>query len=137
MEEKRFAYVEDLINELSEELNRIYQLIYDDKKYDPPSFSQILEKRTLSKEEVGFIINVFNGAFEELGRLIEGEDEKLNERYKWLSEKKRKELFSLVDTLVSDCLRVYTDVDPEIHQLEENIRKIAKNEKEEAHQEKQ
>ena len=79
MEEKRFAYVEDLINELSEELNRIYQLIYDDKKYDPPAFSKILEKRTLSKEEVGFIIDVFNGAFEELGKLIEGEDEKLNE----------------------------------------------------------
>ena len=137
MEEKRFAYVEDLINELSEELNRIYQLIYDDKKYDPPAFLQILEKRTLSKEEVGFIIDVFNGAFEELGKLIEGKDEKLNEQYKWLSEKKRKELFSLVDTLVSDCLRVNTDVDPEIQQLEENIRKIAKNEKKEAHQEKQ
>ena len=72
-----------------------------------------------------------------MGRLIDGEDEKLNERYKWLSEKKRKELCSLVDTLVSDCLRVYTDVDPEIQQLEENIRKIAKNEKKEAHQEKQ
>ena len=137
MEEKRFAYVEDLINELSEELNRIYQLIYDDKKYDPPAFSKILEKRTLSKEEVGFIIDVFNGAFEELGRLIEGEDKKLNEQYKWLSEKKRKELFSLVDALVSDCLRVYTDVDPEVQELEENIRKIAENEKEEAHQEEQ
>ena len=137
MEEKRFAYVEDLINELSEELNRIYQLIYDDKKYDPPAFSKILEKRTLSKEEVGFIIDVFNGAFEELGKLIEGEDEKLNEQYKWLSEKKRKELFSLVDTPVSDCLRVYTDVDPEVQELEENIRKIAENEKEEAHQEEQ
>ena len=137
MEEKRFAYVEDLINELSEELNRIYQLIYDDKKYDPPAFSKILEKRTLSKEEVGFIIDVFNGAFEELGKLIEGEDEKLNEQYKWLSEKKRKELFSLVDTLVSDCLRVYTDVVPEVQELEENIRKIAENEKEEAHQEEQ
>ena len=137
MEEKRFAYVEDLINELSEELNRIYQLIYDDKKYDPPAFSKILEKRTLSKEEVGFIIDVFNGAFEELGKLIEGEDEKLNEQYKWLSEKKRKELFSLVDALVSDCLRVYTDVDPEVQELEENIRKIAENEKEEAHQEEQ
>ena len=137
MEEKRFAYVEDLINELSEELNRIYQLIYDDKKYDPPAFSKILEKRTLSKEEVGFIIDVFNGAFEELGKLIEGEDEKLNEQYKWLSEKKRKELFSLVDTLVCDCLRVYTDVDPEVQELEENIRKIAENEKEEAHQEEQ
>ena len=137
MEEKRFAYVEDLINELSEELNRIYQLIYDDKKYDPPAFSKILEKRTLSKEEVGFIIDVFNGAFEELGKLIEGEDEKLNEQYKWLSEKKRKELFSLVDTLVSDCLRVYNDLDPEVQELEENIRKIAENEKEEAHQEEQ
>ena len=137
MDEKRLAYIEDLINELSEELDRIFKLIYDDKKYDSPKFSNILEKRTLSKDEVGFVVSVFTGAFDELGRLIEGEDEKLNEQYKWLSEKKRKELFSLVDTLVSDCLRVYTDVDPEVQELEENIRKILENEKEEAHKEEQ
>ena len=83
------------------------------------------------------MISVFTGAFDELGRLIEGEDEKLNEQYKWLSEKKRKELFSLVDALVSDCLRVYTDVDPEVQELEENIRKILENEKEKAHKEEQ
>ena len=137
MDEKRLAYIEDLINELSEELDRIFKLIYDDKKYDSPKFSKILEKRTLSKDEVGFVVSVFTGAFDELGRLIDGEDEKLNEQYKWLSEKKRKELFSLVDALVSDCLRVYTDVDPEVQELEENIRKILENEKEKAHKEEQ
>ena len=42
-----------------------------------------------------------------------------------------------MDALVSDCLRVYTDVDPEVQELEENIRKILENEKEEAHKEEQ
>ena len=137
MDETRFAYVEDLINELSEELDKNCKLLFEGKKCNPPKFSKILEKRTLSKEEVGFIINVFTGAFDELSNLIDGDDKKLNEKYKWLSEKKRKELFSLVDTLVSDCLRVYNDLDPEVQELEENIRKIVENEKEEAHQEEQ
>ena len=56
MEEKRFAYVEDLINELSEELNRIYQLIYDDKKYDPPAFSKILEKELCQKRKLDLLL---------------------------------------------------------------------------------
>ena len=137
MDETRFAYVEDLINELSEELDKICKLLFEDKKFDPPKFSKILEKRTLSKEEIGFIIEVFTGAIDELSNLIEGDDKKLNEKYKWLPKKKRKELFSLVDTLVSDCLRVYNDLDSEVQELEENIRKIVENEKEEAHKEEQ
>ena len=135
MEKNRLAYIEDLINELADELDEKYQAIYNDKEYDTPSFLKILEKRTLAKEEVGYILQVFSGAFDELKRLDEGDDEKLNEQYEWLSEEKRKKLISVVDTLVSDCLRVYTDLDPDAKKLEENIRKIFENEKEETHQE--
>ena len=71
-----------------------------------------------------------------MGKLIEGEDEKLNEQYKWLSEKKRKNCFLWWIPFVR-LLESILMMDPEVQELEENIRKIAENEKEEAHQEEQ
>ena len=73
------------------------------KKVRPSGIFKNFRKKNFVKRRSWIYYQCFYGAFEELGKLIDGDDEKLNEQYKWLSEKKRKELFSLVDTLVSDC----------------------------------
>ena len=49
--EKRQAYIEDLVNELSETLDEKYQCILDDKPYDKPNFEEIVEKKKNYKKK--------------------------------------------------------------------------------------
>mgnify|MGYP003128245852 FL=1 len=63
--------------------------------------------------------------------LIEG-DAELEKQYSFLSTEKRKSIVSVLDALVNSCLSVYTDTQPDFQDLKENIRKLAKDEKEEA-----
>jgi hypothetical protein len=63
--------------------------------------------------------------------LIEGNEE-LEKKYSFLSTEKRKSIVSVLDALVNSCLSVYTDTQPDFQDLKENIRKLAKDEKEEA-----
>jgi FtsZ-binding cell division protein ZapB len=46
-------------------------------------------------------------------------------------------LISVLDALVTACVSGYTELQPEFQELKEKMRKIAENEKEEAHQEEQ
>ena len=51
---KRQAYIEDLVNELSETLDEKYQCILDDNPYDNPNFEEIIQKRKLQKKSQTF-----------------------------------------------------------------------------------
>ena len=137
MNEKELAYVESVVDELTELLDGCYQNILDDKKFEMPDFEKPLKRKELNGEQTDLIVEVFTEPFLELYKLDEGEDEELNKKYDWLSEEKRNKLISVLDALVTACVSEYTEMQPEFQELKENIRKIAKNEKEKAQQEKQ
>ena len=105
--EKRQAYIEDLVNELSETLDEKYQCVLDDKPYDKPNFEEIVEKRKITKKESDILVEVFVGAFQELIDLDEGKNSKLKEQYAWLEPRKQKELLNLVNSLVNACASGY------------------------------
>ena len=104
---KRQAYIEDLVNELSETLDEKYQCILDDKPYDNPNFEEIIQKRKITKKESDVLVEVFVGAFQELIDLNENKNPELTEQYSWLEPKKQKELLNLVDSLVNACISGY------------------------------
>ena len=137
MNEKEWAYFEDTVNELTENLEKAIDSIYNDKEFKVPNFDAVLEKRTLNVEQAEMLSDFFAEPFAELYKLEEGDDKELNEKYSWLSVEKRNKLISVMDTLVKSCVSVYTELQPEFQELKENFRKIAENEKEEAHQEEQ
>ena len=137
MNEKELAYVESVVDELTELLDGCYQNILDDKKFEMPDFEKPLKRKELNGEQTDLIVEVFTEPFLELYKLDEGEDEELNKKYDWLSEEKRNKLISVLDALVTACVSEYTEMQPEFQELKENIRKIVENEKEKAHQEKQ
>ena len=137
MNEKEWAYFEDTVNELTENLEKAIDSIYNDKEFEMPNFDAVLEKRTLNIEQAEMLSDFFTEPFAELYKVDEGEDKELNEKYEWLSDGKRKKLISVMDTLVKSCVSVYTELQPEFQELKENFRKIAENEKEKAQQEKQ
>ena len=87
--EKRQAYIEDLVNELSETLDEKYQCILDDKPYDNPNFEEIIQKRKITKKESDVLVEVFVGAFQELIDLNENKNPELTEQYSWLEPKKQ------------------------------------------------
>ena len=134
MNEKEWAYFEDTVNELTENLEKAIDSIYNDKEFEMPNFDAVLEKRTLNIEQAEMLSDFFTEPFAELYKVYEGEDKELNEKYEWLSDTKRKKLISVMDTLVKSCVSVYTELQPEFQELKENFRKIAENEKEEAQQ---
>tara|TARA_R100000231_G_scaffold21540_1_gene20740 strand:- start:33 stop:446 length:414 start_codon:yes stop_codon:yes gene_type:complete len=134
MNEKEWAYFEDTVNELTENLEKAIDSIYNDKEFEMPNFDAVLEKRTLNIEQAEMLSDFFTEPFAELYKVDEGEDKELNEKYEWLSDTKRKKLISVMDTLVKSCVSVYTELQPEFQELKENFRKIAENEKEEAQQ---
>lgn len=134
MNEKEWAYFEDTVNELTENLEKAIDSIYNDKEFEMPNFDAVLEKRTLNIEQAEMLSDFFTEPFAELYKVDEGEDKELNEKYEWLSDGKRKKLISVMDTLVKSCVSVYTELQPEFQELKENFRKIAENEKEEAQQ---
>ena len=136
MNEKEWAYFEDTVNELTENLEKAIDSIYNDKEFEMPNFDAVLEKRTLNIEQAEMLSDFFTEPFAELYKVDEGEDKELNEKYEWLSDGKRKKLISVMDTLVKSCVSMYTEMQPEFQELKENFRKIAENEKEETHQEK-
>ena len=136
MNEKEWAYFEDTVNELTENLEKAIDCIYNDKEFEMPNFDAVLEKRTLNIEQAEMLSDFFTEPFAELYKVDEGEDKELNEKYEWLSDGKRKKLISVMDALVKSCVLVYTELQPEFQELKENFRKIADNEKEETHQEK-
>ena len=134
MNEKEWAYFEDTVNELTENLEKAIDSIYNDKEFEMPNFDAILEKRTLNIEQAEMLSDFFTEPFAELYKVDEGEDKELNEKYEWLSDAKRKKLISVMDALVKSCVSMYTEMQPEFQELKENFRKIAENEKEEAQQ---
>jgi|TARA_X000001388_G_scaffold77167_1_gene76803 rubrerythrin len=134
MNEKEWAYFEDTVNELTENLEKAIDSIYNDEEFEMPNFDAVLEKRTLNIEQAELLSDFFAEPFAELYKVDDGEDKELNEKYQWLSEGKRKKLISVMDTLVKSCVSVYTELQPEFQELKENFRKIAENEKEEAQQ---
>ena len=136
MNEKEWAYFEDTVNELTENLEKAIDSIYDEE-FEMPNFDAVLEKRTLNIEQAELLSDFFAEPFAELYKVDDGEDKELNEKYQWLSEGKRKKLISVMDTLVKSCVSVYTELQPEFQELKENFRKIAENEKEKAQQEEQ
>ena len=135
MNKKEVAYVEDFINELSGMIDETYKKIIDGKKYNIPNFEEAIQKRTLTIQQVEVITEVFTEPFAELHRIEE--DAELALKYSWLSEDKRKKLIEVLDALVSSLISEYTEHQPEFQELKENFRKIAENEKEEAHQKEQ
>ena len=135
MNEKELAYVESVVDELTELLDGCYQNILDDKKFEMPDFEKPLKRKELNGEQTDLIVEVFTEPFLELYKLDEGEDEELNKKYDWLSEEKRNKLISVLDALVTACVSEYTEMQPEFQELKENIRKIVENEKEKAQQE--
>ena len=137
MNEKEIAYVEAVIDELSESLNKCYHNILDEKEFETPDFEKIITKRNLSEEQLEFASDVFSQPFAELYEVDSGENEELTKKYEWLSEEKRKKLISVLDALVTACVSGYTELQPEFQELKEKMRKIAENEKKEAHQKKQ
>ena len=130
------AYVESVVNELTDSLNDCYKDIIDGKKFESPDFVSIIKNKEMSGEQIEFITNVFSQPLAELYEVDSGENKKLNEQYKWLSESKRKKLISVTDLLVKACVSEYTEHQPEFQELKENIRKIAENEKADAPKEK-
>ena len=137
MNEKELAYVESVVDELTELLDGCYQNILDDKDFEMPNFDEPLQRKPLNEKQTDLIVEIFTEPFLELYKLDEGDDEKLNEQYEWLSEEKRNKLISVLDALVTACVSEYTEMQPEFQELKENFRKIAENEKEKAQQEKQ
>ena len=135
MDDKRVAYVEDVVNELSDMIDKSFKTIIDNKKFVMPDFESVISKRTLDLEQIDFLQNVFTEPFAELHRV--GEDEEITKKYSWLTEEKRKKLIEVLDALVSSLISEYTEQQPEFQELKEKFRKIAENEKEEAQQEKQ
>ena len=135
MDEKRVAYVEDIVNELSDMIDKSFKTIVDNKKFVMPDFESVISKRTLDLEQIDFLQNVFTEPFAELHRV--DEDEEIAKKYSWLTEEKRKKLIEVLDALVSAFVSEYTEQQPEFQELKEKFRKIAENEKEEAQQEKQ
>ena len=131
MNEKEIAYVESLVNELTDALDGCYQNILDGKDFELPNFEQIIKNRKVSDEQAEFITNVFSQPLAELYEVDAGENEKLNKQYEWLVEDKRKKLISVMDSLVTACVSEYTEMQPEFQELKEKFRKIAENEKEE------
>ena len=134
MNEKEWAYFEDTVNELTENLEKSIYCIYNDKEFEMPNFDAVLEKRTLNVEQAEMLSDFFAEPFAELYKLEDGNDKELNEKYSWLSVEKRNKLISVMDTLVKSCVSVYTELQPEFQELKENFRKIAENEKEETQQ---
>ena len=137
MDQKELAYVESVVDELTELLDGCYQNILDDKDFEMPDFVEPIKRKPLNEKQTDLIVEIFTEPFLELYKLDEGDDEKLNEQYEWLSEEKRNKLISVLDALVTACVSEYTEMQPEFQELKENFRKIAENEKEEAHQEEQ
>ena len=137
MNEKELAYVESVVDELTELLDGCYQNILDDKDFEMPNFDEPLQRKPLNEKQTDLIVEIFTEPFAEIYRLEDGDDEKLNEQYEWLSEEKRKKLISVLDALVTACVSGYTELQPEFQDLKEKMRKIAENEKEEAHQKEQ
>ena len=135
MDDKRVAYVEDVVNELSDMIDKSFKTIIDNKKFVMPDFESVISKRTLDLEQIDFLQNVFTEPFAELHRI--DEDEEIAKKYSWLTDEKRKQLIEVLDALVSSLISEYTEQQPEFQELKENFRKIAENEKEEAQQEKQ
>ena len=131
MNEKEIAYVESLVNELTDALDGCYQNILEGKDFELPNFEQIIKNRKVSDEQAEFITNVFSQPLAELYEVDAGENEKLNKQYEWLVEDKRKKLISVMDSLVTACVSEYTEMQPEFQELKEKFRKIAENEKEE------
>jgi dGTP triphosphohydrolase len=131
MNEKEIAYVESLVNELTDALDGCYQNILDGKDFELPNFEKIIKNRKVSDEQAEFITNVFSQPLAELYEVDAGENEKLNKQYEWLVEDKRKKLISVMDSLVTACVSEYTEMQPEFQELKEKFRKIAENEKEE------
>ena len=137
MNEKELAYAESVITELSEMIDLCFKKIIDDKKFETPNFDEVLKRKKLSQSQAELIVSVFSDPYNELHDLDQGDDKKLNEKYEWLSTRKRKKLISVLEALVMSCLSEYTELQPEFQELKENIRKISENEKEKAHQKKQ
>lgn len=135
MDDKRVAYVEDVVNQLSDMIDKSFKTIIDNKKFVMPDFESVISKRTLDLEQIDFLQNVFTEPFAELHRV--DEDEEIAKKYSWLTDEKRKKLIEVLDALVSSLISEYTEHQPEFQELKENFRKIAENEKEEAQQEKQ
>ena len=59
MNEKEMAYVEAVINELTESLNKCYQNILDEKEFETPDFEKIIKKRNLSDRATRIYSDVF------------------------------------------------------------------------------
>ena len=134
MNEKELAYAESVITELSEMIDLCFKKIIDNKKFETPNFDEVLKRKTLSQSQAELIVSVFSDPYNELHDLDQGDDKKLNEKYEWLSTRKRKKLISVLDALVKACVSEYTELQPEFQELKENFRKIAENEKEETQQ---
>jgi hypothetical protein len=134
MDKKRVAYVEDVVNELSDMIDKSFKNIIDNKKFEMPNFESIISKRTLDLEQVDFLQNVFTEPFAELHMI--DEDAEIAKKYSWLTDDKRDKLIKVLDSLVSCLVSEYTEQQPEFQELKENFKKIAENEKEEAQQEK-
>ena len=47
MDDKRVAYVEDVVNELSDMIDKSFKTIIDNKKFVMPDFESVISKRTL------------------------------------------------------------------------------------------
>ena len=92
MNEKELAYVESVVDELTELLDGCYQNILDDKDFEMPNFDEPLQRKPLNEKQTDLIVEIFTEPFAEIYRLEDGDDEKLNEQYEWLSEEKRKKL---------------------------------------------
>ena len=79
MNEKEWAYFEDTVNELAENLENAIDSIYNDKEFEVPNFDAVLEKRTLNVEQAEMLSDFFAEPFAELYKLEEGDDKELNE----------------------------------------------------------
>ena len=130
-EKQREVYLIDLIEEISENIESAYQRILNDEEFVMPDFESIIKKRDITEKECEMVCSAFSQPFNEMHDLIEGNEE-LEKKYSFLSAEKRKSIVSVLDALVNSCLSVYTDTQPDFQDLKENIRKLAKDEKEEA-----
>ena len=55
MDDKRVAYVEDVVNELSDMIDKSFKTIIDNKKFVMPDFESVISKRTLDLEQIDFL----------------------------------------------------------------------------------
>ena len=90
MKEKELAYAESVITELSEMIDLCFKKIIDDKKFKTPNFDEVLKRKKLSQDQAELIVSVFSDPYNELHDLDQGDDKNLNEKYDWLSTRKRK-----------------------------------------------